>query len=180
MQNVASEDSGRVWRPHPAQTATIFYSALKKIPHSRAECCHGGFRADWSPFSRAGGYIFLFRAEKDTPFPRRTSSPSIPGGLGTVFPRRLLQFPIPRRKRYSIPAQNITLKASARKMQRNSAQNVQSAVPWAALARFSRLYSFVSRQVLVSLQIQFLSYVKTDVFGSCSGQFYLCRQGFQI
>ena len=41
----------------------------------------------------------IFRAEKDTPFPRRTVPLMLPRGLGTVFTRRQLQFPIPGMKK---------------------------------------------------------------------------------
>jgi hypothetical protein len=63
-----------------AQAATIFLSAPEMIPHSRAELgvrrfqagleddsraerCHGGFRADMAAHSCAGGNISLFRAD---------------------------------------------------------------------------------------------------------------------
>ena len=68
----------RIWRPIPAQAATISHSAQKKIPYSGAEGCHGVFRADlaaescagphlrvicacYAGNSRAGGYIFRSR-----------------------------------------------------------------------------------------------------------------------
>ena len=74
------EQSGRIWHRFPAQAATIFLSAQKKIPYSGAEWCYGGFRADlaahsgaelhpraicacWAGNSRAGGYIFPFQAD---------------------------------------------------------------------------------------------------------------------
>ena len=37
----------------------------------------------------------IFRAEKDTPFTRRTVPRMLPRGIGTVFPRRQLHFSIP-------------------------------------------------------------------------------------
>jgi hypothetical protein len=54
-------------------SGTVFRARL--VPFSRAERCHGGFRADWAADSCAGGYFFLFRAGKDTPFLRRTATP---------------------------------------------------------------------------------------------------------
>ena len=87
-QNGATKDSGRVWPRIPAQAATFFLSAQKMIPFSRAERCHGGFRAGLAKNYRAGGYIFPFQAGKDTSFPRRTVPRRIPGGMGTFFPRR--------------------------------------------------------------------------------------------
>ena len=45
-QNREAGDSGRVWQRISAQAVTFFHSALKKILHSRAERCHGAFRAD--------------------------------------------------------------------------------------------------------------------------------------
>jgi hypothetical protein len=145
-----------------AQAATIFLSAPEMIPHSRAELgvrrfqagleddsraerCHGGFRAENAVKSRAGGNISLFRADSVA----NSRAEWCHGGFCAE------------------KAANFRAKCSKRSFR-------------AGLKLFSRLYSFVSRQVLVSLQIQFLSYVKTDVFGSCSGQLYLCRQGFQI
>ena len=92
----------------------IVDSGQKKIPHSRAERCLGGFRAGWATDSRAGGHIFPFRAGKDTPFPRRRLPRRIPGGLGNGFPRRRLHFSVPRRKRYPIPAQKGATKDSRR------------------------------------------------------------------
>ena len=104
-QKGATKDSGRARQRISAQAATFFLSAQKKIPHSRAERCHGAFRADWATDSRAGDYIFPFRAGKDTPFPRRKVPRRIPGGLGHRFPRRRPHFSVPRRERHPIPAQ---------------------------------------------------------------------------
>ena len=67
----------------------------KMILNFRAECCHGAFRADLATDSRAGGDIFPFHAENDTPFLRRTLPQSIPGGFGHGFLRRRLHFCIP-------------------------------------------------------------------------------------
>ena len=92
------------------------------IPLSRAESCLGGFRADWALFSRAGGYIFPFRARKDTSFLRRKLPRRIPGGKGCQFPRRQLHFSFQRQKRYLIPAQNGATKNSGRKKQPVPAQ----------------------------------------------------------
>ena len=86
----------------------------KRYTISAQNSAHEAFRAGWAPPSRAGGYIFPFRAEKDTPFPRRTVARDIPGRLGTPIPRRRLHFSIPRRKRYPIPARNFILEQSRR------------------------------------------------------------------
>ena len=82
----------------PAQAETFFLSAPEKIPHSRAESYLCASRAGWAADSRAGGYIFLFRAENDTSFPRRTVLRRIPSGKGSPLPRRRLHFSFPRRK----------------------------------------------------------------------------------
>ena len=121
-QKGATKDSGRIGQRIPAQAATFFRSAQKRIPRSRAERCHGGFRADWATDSRAGSYIFPFRAEKDTPFLRRKVPRRIPGGLGNGFPRRRLHFSVPRRKRYPVPAQKSATKDTGRIGQRIPAQ----------------------------------------------------------
>ena len=104
-QNVATGQSGRIWGHFPAQAATFFHSAQKKIPHSRAERCHGAFRAGRAANSRAGGYNFPFCAGNDTPFLRRRVPRVSPGAFGGIFLRRRLQFFLPSRKRYLIPAQ---------------------------------------------------------------------------
>ena len=129
-QNGATEHFGRVWQPIPMQAATISHLAPKKIPHSRAEGCHGAFRAHLGAFSCAGGYNFPFCAEKDTPFPRRRVPRRIPGGFGTVFPRRRLQFSIPRGKRYPIPAQNVATEQSAREKGQIPAQKGATEDSW--------------------------------------------------
>ena len=121
-QKDATEDYGRAGQRIPAQAATFFRSERKKIPHSRAEGCFGGFRADLATDFRAGGYIFPSRAEKDTPFPRRRVPRRIPSGLGNGFPRRRLHFSVPRRKRYPIPAQKGATEDSGRTGQRIPAQ----------------------------------------------------------
>ena len=97
-QKCATERSGRVRERFPAQAATIFHSAQKKIPHSRAEGCHGAVRAHLGAFSRAGGNNFSFRAGNDTPFLRRTVPRSISGAFGGIFLRRKLQRTNPRGK----------------------------------------------------------------------------------
>ena len=88
-QNGATGRPGRIGRRIPAQAATIFPSAPKRIPHSRAERCHVAARAHLGAFSCAGGYIFPFRAEKDTSFLRRTVPRGIPGRFGGRIPRRM-------------------------------------------------------------------------------------------
>ena len=87
-QKGATECSGRIWRPFPAQAATIFHSAPKKIPHFCAEGCYGVFRAGRAANSCAGGYNFPFRAEIDTPFSRRTLPRSYLSGKMGRIPRR--------------------------------------------------------------------------------------------
>ena len=65
-QNGATEQSGRIWGHFPAQAATIFHSAPKKIPYSRAERCHGAARADLGAFSRAEQSYIATRADLAT------------------------------------------------------------------------------------------------------------------
>ena len=90
------------------------------IPLSRAEPLPIAFRADLARVFRAGGCISLFqagseadiraeycrlpfRAQNDTPFLRRTVSSGIPGGLGTLFPRRRLHYEAPGNNKAYIP-----------------------------------------------------------------------------
>ena len=56
------------------------------IPHSRAVCRHGSFRADMAAHSSAGGYNFPFRVDKDTSFLRRRVIRSIFGRVCGHFP----------------------------------------------------------------------------------------------
>ena len=58
----AKSNFGRKKESNPAQAATIFRSAQKKIPHLGAEQGGRRFRAGMAEFSSAGGYIFSFRA----------------------------------------------------------------------------------------------------------------------
>jgi hypothetical protein len=76
----------------------LAHSASEMIPLSRAERCH-----------------LPFRAQNDTPFPRRTVSSGISGGFGTLFPRRTVSSGIPggfgtcfprRRLHYETPDNN--------------------------------------------------------------------------
>jgi hypothetical protein len=62
----------------------------------------------------------------------------IPGGFGTVFPRRRLQFSFLRRKRYPISAQNGATEQSGRIWRQIPAQNVTTEVFQAEMAPFSR------------------------------------------
>lgn len=54
---------GRKKESNPAQAATFFRSAPKKIPHLGAEQGGRRFRAGMVVFSCAGCYIFSFQAD---------------------------------------------------------------------------------------------------------------------
>jgi hypothetical protein len=54
-QKGATEHFGRIWGPIPAQAASIFPSAQKKIPHSCSDLGVRYFRASLTAFSCAEG-----------------------------------------------------------------------------------------------------------------------------